>query len=121
MSTEVFYFDVENPKEIKTEQKEEICNVLMDVFNKTLADEQLRENALENARMRQRHVPLFTQLYKEAEVFDVENVSAKDTKIADDIEILLHDIIYEIIDEANEGTFSLEKEIIQISGFKTHK
>ena len=120
VSTDVFYFDVDNPKEIKTEQNYENGEVLMNIFNRVMSDDQLRENALENAQMRQRHVPMFTQLYKEYESFEVEKVNAEDTEIADDIELFSHDVIDEIIEEANDGKFSLENEIVQISGFKTN-
>ncbi|KAH0791847.1 hypothetical protein GPJ56_004204 [Histomonas meleagridis] len=120
-SVDTFYFDVQNPKNVNEKYKDEIGGLLMNVFNEALADEQLRKYAMKNAEIRQKNIPYFQQLYKEDENVSVENVKVNETKIADDVQSFLRDVIDEIVDEACEGKFSLENEIVQISGFKTNK
>lgn len=120
-SIDTYYFEAQNPKPAENtgQQKEEVAEILQEIVDKTLSDDQVKDLSMKDAIMRHKHIPLFSQLYKADPVIDVEQVEVPDAKYIDEIETILHEIVDDIIIEANEHKFNLQKDIIHVSGFKT--
>ncbi|OHS99859.1 hypothetical protein TRFO_08149 [Tritrichomonas foetus] len=120
-SIDTYYFDAQNSHKIESfgTQKDEINDFLISLVDNALADEQQRKLAMSDAQIRRQNIPLFSQLYKEDPVIDLPQAEVQNLKHIDDIHEVLRGIIDEVIMEADEGKFSLDKEIIHVSGFKT--
>lgn len=119
-SIDTYYFEAPTSSiDFATRQKEEVADLLLGIIDSTIADEQQRKVTIQDAKLRQEHIPLFSQLYKEDPVIDIPQAVVPNEKYIDNIHEVLGGIIDEIIVEANDHKFNLEKEIIHVSGFKT--
>lgn len=119
-SIDAFYFCPENVlrSPLSGQRKEEVSNMLTNYVDEILADEQVRRISMNTAKVRSKHVPLFSQLYKENPSFQIDDIRMKSLENVNKVQEALHEIIDEIIEESNQGTFQLFKDIIQVSGFK---
>ena len=119
-SIDTYYFEPQNSTRPADEgqQKEEVAEILGTILDKTLANEQLRRISLNDAKLRKQHVPLFSQLYKEDPVIELEHEEVQDLKFVNEIEGFLHSVIDEVIVEADAGRFDLTKEILHVRGIK---
>ena len=120
-SIDTFYFEAENPQKAESngQHQDEVADLLGEIVDEALADQQVRKLAMNDAKQRKQHIPLFSQLYKSDPVINVPIQEPESLADADAVEKVLHDIIDEIINEAKEGHFQLDKDIIQVSGFKS--
>lgn len=122
-SIDTFYFEAQDTQKVTEEevsrQKEEVAELLQAIVDYTVADEQQRKFTMHDANLRKDHIPLFSQLYKEDPVVELERAEVPDVRYVDEIHEILSGIIDEIIVETNDHKFNLNKEIIHVSGFKT--
>lgn len=119
-SIDTYYFEAQNRTRPVDEgqQKEEVAEILGQILDSTLANEQLRKLSLNDAKLRKQHVPLFSQLYKEPPVVELEHEEVQDMRVVDEIEAFLHSVVDEVIVEADTGKFNLTKEILHVRGIK---
>jgi len=122
-SLDTFYFAAQNPTitESSGQHKDEVADLLSQIVNDAIADEQVQKLALYGAKERKLHIPLFSQIQSETKLEDFEKSTMTDVRFVDNIESILHEIVDEIIDEASKGDFVLDKDIIQVSGFKINQ
>lgn len=119
-SLDTYFFTPENPTkaEPNAQHHDEVADVLGSIVDEALADEQVRKLAMKEAMQRRLHIPLFSQLYSKDPEIVVPTQETPSLAGAENVEDILHKIIDEIVDEATQGKFKLDKEIIQVSGFK---
>ena len=119
-SIDTYYFEAQNPvtPDGPGQQTEEIADVLGRIVDSTIANDQVRRISMNDAKLRNQHVPLFSQLYKQDPVVDVDPVDVPNMRFVDEVEGALYDIVDKIIVEAAHGKFDLTKEILHVRGIK---